>query len=134
MKAEINNLNKVKFFAQYWGQKVFVNPILSIEPVINYYLFDHDYPEDIDQEYLLLKPLSQINDEDMKGVANLVGLDDELDSDWNENIQELIDHIQGDDAFLMLGDFFRSKGYALPWLGLSVEEMVEAGWIKLSES
>lgn len=32
-----------------------------------------------------------------------------------------------------LVDYLRSKGYALPWMGLSVEEMVEAGWIKLKE-
>ena len=31
---------------------------------------------------------------------------------------------------LMAYDFLRSKGYALPWMGLSVEGMVEAGWIK----
>lgn len=28
-------------------------------------------------------------------------------------------------------DYLRSRGYALPWMGLSVDEMVEAGWIKL---
>lgn len=28
-------------------------------------------------------------------------------------------------------DFYRSKGYAVPWLGLSVDKMVEFGWIKL---
>lgn len=28
-------------------------------------------------------------------------------------------------------DYLRSKGYTLPWMGLTVEEMVEAGWIKL---
>jgi hypothetical protein len=33
-----------------------------------------------------------------------------------------------------ISDYLRSKGYALPWMGLSVEEMVEAGWIKLIEA
>jgi hypothetical protein len=28
-------------------------------------------------------------------------------------------------------DFLRSKGYALPWIGISVEDQVKAGWIKL---
>jgi len=31
-------------------------------------------------------------------------------------------------------DYLRSKGYALPWMGLSVGEMVEASWIKLQEA
>jgi len=30
-------------------------------------------------------------------------------------------------------DYLRSKGYALPWMGLTAQEMVEAGWIKLIE-
>lgn len=28
-------------------------------------------------------------------------------------------------------DYLRSKGYALPWMGLSVEDLVNAGWVKL---
>lgn len=30
-------------------------------------------------------------------------------------------------------DYLRSKGFALPFMGISVEEMVQAGWIKLKE-
>lgn len=30
-------------------------------------------------------------------------------------------------------DFLRSKGYALPWMGLSVENLVEYGWIKIKD-
>ena len=29
-------------------------------------------------------------------------------------------------------DFLRSKGYALPWMGLSVEKLVEYGWVVLA--
>ncbi|OPC11944.1 hypothetical protein BAX93_05435 [Elizabethkingia meningoseptica] len=31
----------------------------------------------------------------------------------------------------MIIDYLRSKGYALPWMGLSVEKLVEYGWVKL---
>jgi hypothetical protein len=31
-------------------------------------------------------------------------------------------------------DYLRSKGYALPWMDLSVEDLVEYGWIKLKEN
>lgn len=31
-------------------------------------------------------------------------------------------------------DYLRSKGYALPWMGLSVEQQIEFGWIKLKEN
>lgn len=30
-------------------------------------------------------------------------------------------------------DYLRSKGYVLPWMGLSVEKLVEYGWVKLKE-
>lgn len=31
-------------------------------------------------------------------------------------------------------DYLRSRGYALPWFGLSVEELVNRGWVKLKEA
>lgn len=30
-------------------------------------------------------------------------------------------------------DFVRSKGYALPYNGITVNEMIQAGWIKLRQ-
>ena len=30
-------------------------------------------------------------------------------------------------------DYLRNKGYALPWMNLSVQDMVDYGWIKLKE-
>lgn len=34
---------------------------------------------------------------------------------------------------LRIFDYLRSKGYALPWMGVSVEKQIEYGWIKLKE-
>ena len=31
-------------------------------------------------------------------------------------------------------DYLRFNGYALDWMGLSVQEMIDAGWAKLDES
>ena len=31
-------------------------------------------------------------------------------------------------------DYFRSKGYALPYMDLSVEDLVKYGWVKLKEN
>lgn len=31
-------------------------------------------------------------------------------------------------------DYLRSKSYALPWNGITVEEMIEWGWVKLKNS
>lgn len=30
-----------------------------------------------------------------------------------------------------MADFLRSRGYALPFKGISVEEQIKAGWVKL---
>lgn len=35
------------------------------------------------------------------------------------------------ERILEVTDFLRSRGYALPWMGLSVEEQVNRGWVKL---
>ena len=125
MKAEINNENKAKFFALYWGQKVIkddVSQLLYVSPNIN---LEHD------SWYLNLKPLSSISDEDRNVVStyyntNLIKIDEYGGFEpWYDGNFKPWRSIQI--------DYLRSKGYALPWMGLSVEEIVEAGWIKLTE-
>lgn len=32
-----------------------------------------------------------------------------------------------------VADYLRSKGYALPYMGISVEDQIKYGWIKLTE-
>lgn len=36
-------------------------------------------------------------------------------------------------AYIMIVDFLRSKGYALPYMGLSVDQQISYGWVKLKE-
>lgn len=43
-------------------------------------------------------------------------------------------HSNRDETYWKALDYLRSKGYALPFMGFSVDKMVEAGWIKLAES
>lgn len=155
--------NKVKFFAQYWGQKVFVNPILTPKPVSNTYIFEYPEPEDIEQEYLELKPLSSITDEDAYQVARIVSpmlfegngengghfIDKSeplwhsikhekkvmmVDIDFDGYVFEYRDDEEGytRPSYSLAGsDYLRSKGYAMPYMGLSVEKLQEYGWIKL---
>lgn len=126
MKAEINNENKAKFFAQYWGQKVIKDDacqLLYVSPNIN---LEHD------SWYLNLKPLSSISDENKKVVTvyyntNLIKIDEYGGFEpWDDG-----DFIPWRSIQI---DYLRSKGYALPYLGLSVEDLINAGWIKLIES
>ena len=109
MKAEINNKNKANFFALYWGQEIQSHGIELFH--ITGILIKHSW--------LQLKPLSKISDDD----AEECGYDNAkyfLSDNYLFNSVKIFDYL-------------RSKGYALSYLGLSVEEMVEAGWIKLTE-
>lgn len=135
MKAEINIENKARFFALYWGQNVIKDVNNSSElctyPVhpSNMYRFE--------ESHLELTPLSDITDDDAIEVTAMIfytigktqlilskdGIINMFDSGWNVSATKMI----------RIFDYLRSKGYALPFMGLSVEDMVQAGWIKLIE-
>jgi len=99
--------NKTKFFAVYWGQKV-LNGRSNAIPNREVSKFD----------YLLLKnPFNfDSNSEDAKeGI------------EYFKKIK--IDHNNDDNICTV--DFLRSKGYALPYMGINIEKLLEYGWIKL---
>jgi hypothetical protein len=129
--------NKAKFFAQYWGQKVLTRPEsanrklilgdeVSIQSALSKFGYNYKY-------FLELKPLSLITDEQAFEIAKILKV--ELNP---KNVIEFI-HIsikkyiendyKGIDSHVL--DFLRSKGYALPYMSLSVEKQIEYGWIKL---
>lgn len=138
MKAELTNENKEKFFAKYWKQGLINVRIDDGEDKVGYDLTDwvwKSFPQDC---YLSLKPLSSISDEDAIEVGNILTLsyDDKVISievrDWISD-QFGIGKINHKWDCMRVQDFLRSRGYALSWMGLSTEEMVAAGWIKLTE-
>ena len=138
MKLENTLENKAKFFAQYWGQYVLYFTSDFLRKIDNLTL---DSVENDD--YLELKPLSQISDEDAIEVSKIFGL-----GNLSGAIKELILSIfrtsindsgttsstNGIKNWLHVFDYLRSKGYALPYMDLSVEDLVEYGWVKLKEN
>tara|TARA_R110000850_G_scaffold275955_1_gene416448 strand:- start:30214 stop:30549 length:336 start_codon:yes stop_codon:yes gene_type:complete len=106
MKDEINNENKAKFFAQYWGQMVGegLNGTEDVHRANSAFT-----------EFLNLKPLSSISDEDAITVGYKSASHVPKIKMWSQPNC----------------DYLRLKSYALPWMGLSVEELIEAGWIRL---
>ena len=124
MQAEINNENKAKFFALYLNQKVLCDNLRSNERLDKSWNWSHkDF-------WIQLKPLSSISDED-KDAVGLEPCHQFDEKGWYERstFDELFYYWSFEDV-----DYLRSKGYALPWMGLSVDEMVKSGWIKLIES
>lgn len=133
MKTEITLENKAKFFAQYWGQKVLFHTnsrpyFITFESFINSIEFIDNYSS-------YLKPLSSITDEDAAVIGS-----------YRYKDAKLLTHIEIGKGLVkeFLGayktklerfevDYLRSKEYALPFMNLSVEEMVEAGWIRLTQ-
>ena len=69
MRAEINNENKAKFFAQYWGQRVFKSPINTSYTLIRVAGWSIDHPS----FYLELTPLSMISDADLRSGSPRIG-------------------------------------------------------------
>jgi hypothetical protein len=115
-RTEINNENKAKFFAQHLiSCEVFRKTELQSWLTIEELAFIEEW-NIWDEVNLLLTPLSLISEEDAIEVDRMVGYMPTGIADW---------------AFTNAADYLRSKGYALPWMGLSVDQLEAAGWIKL---
>jgi hypothetical protein len=122
-----NNIeNKARFFALYWGQEVYaldysggvIGKWENSFPVIKKYYKEND----IKETYLLLKPLSAITDEDSIKVG-YVGNFHFLDAYKSQ--------FKLNTFSVKAADYLRSKGYALPWMDLSVDNLLKYGWVKL---
>ena len=111
MKTENTLENKRKFFAQYWGQKILLH-VIDVDDIL--LLLNNEIDNDIKNWLLYLKPVSQISDEDAINLG--YGYASHLKSNLDRNIDQL-----------------RNLGYVLPWMDLSVEDLVEYGWVKLKE-
>lgn len=148
MKLENTLENKAKFFAQYWGQHLII--MGSFLRIIDHLTLGNIENDDI----LQLKPLSQISDEDViQGIMITYNKTYEYLGEILEvkhyNTFSSITTTRAGENFKtfrsfhhwngnrkigsMECDYLRSKGYALPWMDLSVEDLVEYGWVKLKE-
>jgi hypothetical protein len=126
---------KERYFAAHWGQDVAVDERNGAK----------DGPFEVNAgtisgvgllkiSYLELTSLSDITDEDAIDVANILGIrkdvSNKLRIEWainSLNESRTLKAIQGAMAY----DYLRSKSYALPFNGKSVEELIELGWLKI---
>ena len=160
MKTQNTLENKAKFFSQYFSQHVLYFSSDFLRKIDNLTL---DSIENVD--FLELKPLSQISDEDAINVAKLVSpmlfegrgkngghyidkseigwysvkhdgktLMVDIDLDGYVFEYDEIDEYKRPSRSLIGTDYLRSKGYALPYMDLSVEDLIDYGWVKLKEN
>jgi len=131
MKAEINIENKARFIALY-------TPYGEIWKKSNE---GHQLKVATGNICLNVKPLSLISNEDVIQLSKLMDENfegfDHTDIPVEEIIEfrnDIVEVLEEIHYPLVVSDFLRSRGYALPYLGISIEEQIEAGWIKLIES
>lgn len=105
--------NKAKFFAQYWGQKllaVTVNENDFRQKIGNTYMGKYH----VEMCHVELKDIDNITDEH----AVMLGFENASDFFIDGSTYAMIDDL-------------RLLGYAVDWSDLSVDEMIDFGWIKL---
>jgi hypothetical protein len=159
-KLENTLENKWMFFAQYWSQEISYVRIDDAPDRGPFVVDLSDWRVRFNDSYLFLKPLTSITDEDAVELVKLFR-DKRLFSHVNRTkiysefffkkseIEELSGCIINrriykdfsfDDFttqnlapkdFLNIYQYLHSKGYALPWMDLSVEDLIEYGWIKI---
>ena len=138
-KNQVKALNKTdikcRFFAQYWGQKVVAHTeYLGIEGIkdIRYEPRTVINFKEIETSCLVLKPLSKITDEDVEELLPLVSCQFSsryTDKQIKEEIKKSV--IDTEMMPLEFTDWLRSKGYALPFMEYSVENLISFGWVQL---
>lgn len=123
---------RARVFALYWGQKVFTfpeNDSWMVQKVCVSYMDGYG----VKNRALILKPLSSITDEDVRIID---------DPRWftKQNVVTELSRFGGncwnvfiDQLSPLSYDMLRSKGYALPAFGYSVDELVGAGVFKIKE-
>ena len=140
MKTQNTLENKARFFAQYWCVKCLKNELLN--QLIPAQKVDKSNCNGLPQQFLELKPLSQIGDEDaIHGLKLIISSRNSSAFDYcksqNYSIEQMVNYFNRHlvyDFKLILTDYLRSKGYALPWMDLSVEDLIKYGWVKLKEN
>lgn len=129
---------KQRYIAAHWRQDVIIykNEILFVMPETIHVTIIHN-------AHLLLTPLSMITDEHAIEVFDMLFGHSEthrekpqefkidLGKSWGLSIFTETYGYYYPKSYIQMLDFLISKGYALPWMGISVEELVKRGWLKL---
>lgn len=136
--------DKIAFFAKFYGQEVAQwNKDVRSEPMkVGDYVLSTITESDNDFWYLELKSLLNISDED---AIEVIGFNE---CEMTKNNKDsgcfgfspsgiFVDSLDGKgDSFRLSirdADYLRSKGYAIPYLGIYPKTFVEWGWIKIIE-
>ena len=112
---------KSRFFAQYFGLQVYHIG----HSTIPFFFNENSFPI-TEKGHLKLKPLSILSDEDYRKIAKLYV------KPIFRNKENYIDEVAQFKIFMIEEiDFLRSKGYAVPFMEYSVDDLISFGWVQL---
>jgi hypothetical protein len=125
---------KCRFFMNYYGQEVFAideKEAIRINSKTISYMGQ--------KSFLRLKSVSKITDDDCilifnKFYPNAIRYSDaekvyDIKATIKSNFSE---DVIIDNDFIFYTDFMRSKGYAVPFMEYSVEDLISFGWVRFS--
>lgn len=133
---------KSKFFAQYWGQNVlYFKHKVGTSPIDAVNICGKGVNDQVKEGFLKLKQLSEITYEDAKIIAdnsNIIlqeSLPLEYKSTGRMSISELTINLEKrkktNDWNYFQGQYLVSKGYAIPFMEYSVDDLISFGWLQL---
>lgn len=139
LKMENTLENKEKFFSQYYGQKVL---LLDRENNKTHHVYSHSLCMVADGRFpsacLLLKHIIDISNYDSKKLSVIEA--DYRTEDVYKRGKVIASNLNlgaynnYNAKITRMVDYLRSHGYALPFMGIPVDVLVEYCWIKLVES
>ncbi len=122
---------KSRFFAQYWGTKtLYVGGVGKVEVGNGGWNLKHP------DLFLQLKSISNLSDEDAIELNDLMKWYEEIEVDRIIVLDVLDDLTTNNKSYpfnetLLVYDFLRLKGYAVPFMQYSVDDLVSLGWVQL---
>jgi len=126
---EINSQTKELFFAQYYGQDVLTIGNARCENIAA----NWGEPMIFETQFLEIKPLYSISDEDATFIINNYVTTPEGYKVLNVAgfVNIIKRYIENNNLPSGIADYLRSKSFALPWNGITVEQQIAAGWVRL---
>ena len=134
---ENNSENKLKFFVQYFGQKVLiVSGFKLARPVNGHYLYYSTHNKE--NFYLELRSIESITDDECIEYFNFKHSNSKFLINEVERKTKILD-IKNEVRWLRIRekftsieiDFFRSKGFLLPFMNLTTDQILKFGWAKI---
>ena len=138
---ENNSENKLKFFAHYFGQRVLKNKNLN-EPFNKDVIYDMFFDSYVNKNhkffYLELRSIESITDAECVYYYNMFCPDLYIDDNlkiyaFKNRLNHILEYKLFNCLELQEIDWLRSKGFLLPFMNLTTDQILEFGWAKIKD-